>query len=677
MMRYPALISAMTVVSTLIFWGAGPAEGRLTKLNARPATVIDLPSFGATGPYLKIAGTFEGEVDPSDPRNAVIADIELAPQRSGKVRYRSTFFILRPADLSLGNGKIFYDFGNRGNKRILQWFNDGAASNNPTEPEHFGHGFLMREGYIVALNGWAGDVARGPNIMSIQLPTAINPDGSSITGLVVAERVPSAPDQTTIDLPYPSNDTSPTNGVLTVRQLEEDPKTSVLGWTYASARQIEFPGPADVAAIYEFVYEAKDPTVMGLGHAATRDFLSFLKYSIEDDFGNPNPVVEFGGISAIYSWGRSQGGRVERDFLYYGFNEDESRRLVIDGMMPYATGAAGLMWMNFRFAQPTVSAQQHSRHHSHEPEFPHTFPVMTDPFTGQTDGVLQRCLATDTCPKFFNIDGGNEYWNKTSSLNHTDAFGNDLEIDLMAPNVRIYSIAGIEHNTVFDERPTSLARCQQMTNPLYNGPIFRALAVALDRWVTQGILPPPSQVPKRSDGTLVVPEAVNFRTIPATAYDGWPELPAVEYHPESMNHNFVLDFSVVPPEHVGDLQYIVQVAQVDEDGNEIAGIRLPYLQAALGTHTGWNLFPPDTAGPDLCGQDGSFIPFADTQAERLAAGDPRPSLEERYPTHGSYVSQVARAADRLVREGFLLEEDKDRIVEAAAEHGTALWKTSP
>jgi Alpha/beta hydrolase domain len=424
-----------------------------------------------------------------------------------------------------------------------------------------------------------------------------------------------------------------------------------------------------VASIYEFVYEANDPTVMGLGHAATRDFLSFLKYEVEDDFGNPNPVAEFGGVSTIYSWGRSQGGRVERDFLYYGFNEDESGRQVIDGMMPYATGAAGRMWMNFRFAQPTVSAQQHSRHHSHEPEFPHTFPVMTDPFTQQEDGILRRCLESDTCPKFFNIDGANEYWNKTSSLNHTDAFGNDLDIDELAPNVRIYSIAGIEHNTVFDERPTPLEDCQQLTNPLYNGPIFRALAVALDRWVTHGILPPPSRVPKRSDGTLVVPEAVNFPAIPATAYEGWPDLPEVEYHPESMNHNVVLDFSVVPPEHIDDLQYTVQVAQVDEDGNELAGIRLPYLTAPLGTHTGWNLFPPGMGGPDLCGQDGSFIPFADTRAERLAASDPRLSLEERYPTHGSYVSKVARAADRLVREGFLLKEDKDQIVEAAADTG--------
>lgn len=675
--RLPIVISGLISLFAAASFFYQPAEARLTRITAEPAMVIDLPSFGSTGSYLKIVGTFEGELDPSDRRNGVIADIEFAPLVNGKVRYKSTFFILRPADLSNGNGKLYYNFNNRGNKQILAWLNDGTRHNDPTTAEQFGNGFLMRYGYIVAFSGWAGDVAPGFNVMSIEVPTARNRDGTLITGNVVAELVPRRTNETTIDLPYASNDTVPSNGVLTVRQNPSDPKVPLAGWTWVNERQISFPGPARVPWIYEFVYQAKDPKVMGVGHAATRDFLSFLKHRNVDDFGNPNPVAMRGGIKAVYAWGRSNGGRVQRDFVRWGFNEDEQGRMVFDGMMAYGVGAGGHVWMNYRFSQITVSAKQHSRHHAREPEFPHTFPVITDPLTGQTDGILRRCLATTTCPKFFNFDGANEYWGKTASLNHTDAFGRDLNMDKLAPNVRVYSIASIEHNTTYDERPELLAHCQQMTNPLYNGPIFRALAVALDRWVTQGIQPPPSRVNKQKDGELVPPEQVKFPTIPATHYAGWPDLPTVEFHPRSMNHNFPMDFSEQPYKHIPGPEYRVQVAQVDSDGNEIGGLRLPYLEVPLGTHTGWNWYPPDGGSPNRCGQDGSFIPFANTKAERMAAGDPRPSIEERYRSHEDYVKQVASAARQLVKQGYVLQEDEDRIVERAERSGVKLWLQAP
>jgi hypothetical protein len=186
---------------------------------------------------------------------------------------------------------------------------------------------------------------------------------------------------------------------------------------------------------------------MGIGHAITRDFLSFLKHGVEDDFGNPNPVAIAEGARAIYSWGSSNGGRNQRELLSWGFNEDEQGRMVIDGMIPYGTGFGGHVWMNSRFAQTVASSRKHEHHYAPETEFPHTYPVMTDPVTGQTDGILRRCLETHVCPKIINIDGAKEYWNKSSSLNHTDADCNDLDIDIMATDVRIYSIAAIEHNT--------------------------------------------------------------------------------------------------------------------------------------------------------------------------------------------------------------------------------------
>jgi len=336
-------------------------------------------------------------------------------------------------------------------------------------------------------------------------------------------------------------------------------------------------------------------------------------------------------------------------------------------MMPYATGV-GRMFLNVRWAQPAVSNQQHSRRYAPEHEFPHRYATDTDPVTGATDGLLGRCMATNTCPAIMNVESANEYWNKGTSLNHTDAAGNDVDMDAQAPNVRIYSIAGIQHNTTFDAMP-AVDRCQQLTNPLYNGPIFRALSVLLDRWVTDGASPPASRVPSRAGGTLVDPAAVGFPAIPATRYGDLPPMPAVAYHAESAKPVALLDLTVVPARAVEPAAYWRGVSQVDADGNEVAGIRLPDLVAPTGTYTGWALMPMGAGGPDLCGQLGQYIPFAPTRAERLAGGDPRPSLEERYGSAQGYVDAVAAAARSLEAEGFLLLEDRERIVAAAATRG--------
>jgi hypothetical protein len=687
LMQYGGGRALAAVVIAAGIGACGGAQARLVRINAEAPVVIDLPVFGATGPYLKIAGTFEGELDPADSHNATIADIELAPRAGGKVRYTSTFMILRPVDLAKGNRRLFYDFGNRGNKRILEWLNDAKESNDPTGAAEFGNGFLMRAGYSVAWSGRDGDVTPGPHKLSITLPVAATPDGTPITGPVVAELIPANADGTRFRLPYPASATAPGNGILTVRQHEADAKVKVAGWSFVNEREIALPAPARVQWIYEFVYEAKDPKVMGIGHAASRDFVSFLKYADKDDAGNPNPLAlgdlraRLGeerapaNLDAVYTWGRSQGGRVQRDFIRYGFNQDEAGRMVFDGMMPYATGSGGNMWMNFRFSQPTVSAQQHSRRLSHEPELPHTFAVMKDPLTGETSGTLQSCLASDSCPKIFNIESANEYWNKSSSLNHTDAYGADLRTEDLEGSVRHYFIASIQHNTVFDLTARPARACQQLVNPLYNGPVFRALSVALDQWVRFGVRPPDSVVPQARSGTLVPPEAVQFPAIPATAYEGWPKLPAVEFNPRAMNVNLLIDFSKTPPQPKGP-HYVTLVPQVDRDGNDLGGIRLPYLAAPLGTFTGWALIKQEFGGeaPDICGQLGQFIPFANTKAERLAASDPRLSIEERYPSQDAYVRAVKEAAAELVRARILLIEDHDRMVEAALQKGTGLWK---
>jgi hypothetical protein len=325
-----------------------------------------------------------------------------------------------------------------------------------------------------------------------------------------------------------------------------------------------------------------------------------------------------------------------------------------------------------------VSAQQHSRRFSHEPELPHTLAVTHDPVTGATDGVLKSCLASGTCPKFFNIDGESEYWNKSNALHHTDGTGKDLAIDSLAPDyARVYFISSIQHNTRFSDLPKVMSNCQQMSNPLYNGPVFRALAIALDAWATKGTAPPPSIVPHVVDGTLVPPDAVHYPKIPATSYAGWPSLPAVQFNPAAMNVNLVLDFSHVPPVPTGK-SYVTLVPQTDVDGNDLAGIRLPYLAAPLGTFTGWSLLKPEYGGaePDRCDstQVGQFIPFANTKTERTASGDPRLSIEERYPTKETYVAAVRAAAEALVAQRVLLPEDSERIVARAVEQDFDMWK---
>ena len=298
--------------------------------------------------------------------------------------------------------------------------------------------------------------------------------------------------------------------------------------------------------------------------------------------------------------------------------------------------------------------------------------------TGETSGVLQACLASETCPKFFNIDGESEYWNKSNSLHHTDAYGQDLPVQELAPNARVYFISSIQHNTLFDAMPKVMRNCQQLSNPLYNGPVFRALAVALDQWVSFGMRAARQRgaaAPHRNAGAAA--RRVRFPAIPAPASAGGPKRPAVQFNPAAMNVNVALDFAQVPPAPTGK-HYVTLVPQVDRDGNDIAGIRLPFLQAPLGTFTGWSLLKPEFGGaePDRCDsvQVGQFIPFANTKQERVAAGDPRPSLEERYPAAGDYVRDVRDAAATLVKQRFLLPEDYDRIVEAALQKGTGLWK---
>lgn len=613
------------------------------------------------GPYLKMVGRLRGAVDPADRRNAVIADVALAPRVGGRVEYDTDFYLLRPLDAAASNGRVFFDFLNRGNKRILQWFNDAAPSNDSATRHEYGHGWLMRQGYSVAWSAWQGDVAPGEGRMTIRLPVATGPDGAPLVDQVVAERVPEDASATTLALPYPATRLDATNGRLTVRERSGDPREPLGGWAWDGPRRITLPGPVRPWHVYEFVYEARDPLVLGLGHAATRDFVSLLKYGAAAAVG---PTLLPERPRHVYAWGRSLGGRIQRDFLYWGFNADEQGRQVFDGMMPYAAGA-GRVWLNRRFGQPVVSCHGHSRRYSPEHEFPHRYDVATDAVTGQTDGILARALASGTCPRIMHADSANEYWIKGAALVHTEGRGNDVDVEALAPDVRLYAIASIQHQTEFDAVPRATRHAQQLTNPLYNGPAFRALATALDNWVSDGVPPPPSRVPRRADGTLVPAAEVAFPHLPSTRHGELPPMPPAGPSPATMKPIALLDFAEAPPRVVDPAAYWVGASQVDADGNEVGGLRLPDLAAPVATYAGWNPLREGLGYPDNAVQLGQFIPFAVARAEREARGDPRPSLEERFGTHAAYVAAVEAAARALEADGLLLAEDRERIVAAA------------
>ena len=392
---------------------------------------------------------------------------------------------------------------------------------------------------------------------------------------------------------------------------------------------------------------------MGLGFAATRDVISFLRYEITDSEGTPNPLMSVGLPNTAISLGVSQSGRFLRDMLYLGFNEDVGGRIVFDGIHPNIAGSRKT-FTNYQFGQPGRWQKQHEDHFFPGDQFPFTYATVYDPISDRADGLQVRCSASNTCPLIIHSDGEAEIWQARSSLIVTDPFGEHVDLP---DNVRAYLIAGTRHGGgrgVHVESPR-LGICQNLNSPVPMAPIRLALTVALYEWVVDGTEPPPSRFPTVLLGTLVPPTSVGFPSIPDVTFTG-------SHNPLRRNN-----FNTFPPLQGGG--YVVLAGRVDPDGNMVAGIRHPNLSVPIGTYTGWNLRREGFAEGAQCGGAGSFIPFASADSERKKSGDPRLSMEERYPTHDGYVSAVALAANRLVQERLLLQQDADAIV-ARAEGST-------
>jgi len=643
------------------------AEARITRVEiARvESPTFEGTSFGEAGQYEKLIGRAFGEVDPNDARNRVIADIALAPRNArGNVEYLTDIYILRPVERTRRNRRIFFEINNRGNNFSFGQMNNapGGVVNDPTTAADGGNGFLMERGYTIVVSGWDATVPRGGGRQTIEVPIARNPDGSSIVGAALEEFVIDNSTTMAAPLTYPAATLDKSQAKLTVRVHYADPPMPVSAgdWEYVNATTIRLlPAgtPFQQGRLYEFTYPATDPLVAGLGLAATRNVTAFFRRAERDDAGNLNPLA--GDVQFVYSCCISQPCRFMRDFLHLGFNESEQGQRIFDGVLNWVGGASG-GFFNYRFAQPGRTHRQHIGRPYPERQFPFANQVLSDPVTGKTDGRLRRCLASGTCPNIFEANSANEYWVKTGSLLHTDTRGNDLPDH---PNVRFYLFSSLPHS--IGVGPTGPGICQQPRNPLVANAGMRALLVALDEWVSAGREPPASRVPRRADGTLVpsLPQGVvGFPDIPGATYNGLMTTGDLFDYGPSFEQGIL---TTLPPRPLGS-PYPAFVPKTDSDGNDIAGIRLPEIAVPLATYTGWNLRATAFAGDDLCDAAGQKIDFRQTKAERIAAGDPRPSLEERYGDHWGYVLRVARSALNLFEQGLMLWDDVYRtFVEAA------------
>jgi hypothetical protein len=609
--------------------------------------VLDGKPFASAGPYERIVGKAYFAVDPSLPANKIIADIAKAPRnQDGLVPFSADFYCLKPRDPHHGNHAVLFEVSNRGGKAMQGIFGDD---------------FLMEQGYTLVWLGWEFDVPPGSDALRLYAPVA-----QGITGLVRSEIIvdQQATRQSLGDrsqLAYAAMNPDDPALTLTVREHADGPRRALPRetWHIEGGTHIVMPVGFEPGKIYELVYTSKDPPIVGLGPAAVRDLISFFKYGIPADtiLGDHHDFIK-----RAYGFGISQSGRFLRTFVYYGFNQDEHGRRVFDGIMAHVAGA-GRGSFNHRFAQPSRDGHPFLNTFYPTDIFPFTDLAETDAETGITDGLLAHATPPAAVPKIFYTNTSYEYYGRSASLIHTTLDG--AKDAPLAPNTRIYFLTGCQHGP--SPFPPQHWDAQNLWNPNNYRWTLRALLVAMDRWVTDGEEPPPSRYPKIGDGSLTTLRAVAFPKVPGVQFptriqQAWH----VDYGEEFRSAGIV----TIEPPKVGSA-FPMRLPQVDADGNETAGIRMPATAVPLATYTGWNLRSAEIGAPDeLYSMTGSFIPFARTKAERVKSGDPRLSVEERYDNKQAYLDKVQVAAGDLVRERYLLERDVPLVVaRASAEWG--------
>jgi hypothetical protein len=654
------------LVAAAILICAACVQARITRIvvEHRESPAFSGQAFGNAGQYELLSGHFFGEIDPADPHNSIIMDIQFAPRNAqGMVEYSATFALSKPIDMSKSNGVLYYTVSNRGRGAPVA-FDDGR---------------------INLLSGWQGDLPQRPGSQTIVVPVARKSDGSPLTGPVLERLIDIPTATTTVDLgvtPYVgltyqrplTLDTAKAS--LTRRSSEKGPAAAVPSsdWAFADCTTKPFPGTPDPSKLcvkggfdsnseYVLVFTAKDPLVLGIGFAATRDLNSFLRYAAQDVTGTPNPLAR--QVKWVISRGDSQSGNFIRSYIHLGFNQDETGRIVWDGANPHI--AARHLALNFRFAVGGGYAAMYQ---------PGSEGVLwwsdyADSVRRRpTGGLLDRCRATDTCPKIFDTFGAVEFWFLRES---PDLVGTDAKSDIpLPPNVRRYFFPGTTHGGggggFATAAPNPPNGCTLPANPNPESDTMRALTADLIDWVTKGTEPPPSQYPRLDQRQLA----------PATKVAiGFPNLPGGPSAEGLVNPVFDFDFG--PDFNYRDESGLITkqppairqvlptlVPKVDADGNDVAGVPSVLRQVPLGTYLGWNIRSAGFDKGKICALSGGYLPFAKTKAERVALGDPRPSLEERYGSHKAFVDAVKAAAEKAVAERFLLRADADRLVAEAS-----------
>jgi hypothetical protein len=630
------------------------------------ADVLNGKQFGAAGSYERITGRIYFSLPVSNPHNQRIVDLGNAVNlKDGEIEFSSDFIAVRPKEAHKGNGSLLLEVPNRGRGRILSLI-DGGDWDLSSDA---GDAWLLRTGFTIVSLGWQWDAA-GPGALGFTAPIAKD-HGKTITGLLRGDLMPS---KVMSEIPlghlilgniggteYAVAAPDDPRNTLTVRDSRNGPRTVIPRneWQFAqtvdgklttSNRHIHLNTSFQPGKIYEYVYVVADPVVAGGSFAAIRDFASYTKH----DSGAITPAAR------VYGEGISQNGRFLRDFLYQGFNADEEGRIALDGVLAHVAGA-GRGSFNFRFAQPSRDAQPTSSVFFPTDTFPFTDLPEKDPVTGDAGGLLDRAAADKVVPKIFFSNTSYEYWGRACALIHVTADGKqDAPI---SDNVRIYHFSGLQHfpGPFPPEKGTGDLLGQQPQSTLPIKYLWRAMVANIDAWVRNNSLPPVSSYPKIADGTLV----------PLYAY-AMPAIPGVN-RPHEANEAWHIDFGpkwrdgilTLQPPKVGE-PFPVLVPQVDEDGNERDGVRLPELIVPLATYTSWNLRDSSIGAPDQrVSFEASYLPFPKTAADRQKSADPRKSIAERYASRDDYITRYANAVEELVKQRWILPEDRDTLLQHA------------
>jgi hypothetical protein len=674
--------AAITIaIATLV----SNAQARVTRIvvDSKASPAFDGASYGSAGQYETLAGRAFGELDPNDPRNAIIQDIKLAPRNArGMVEYTASFQLVKPIDMSKSSRLMWQFAPNRGGR-----INPGVEERNV--------------GDVGLSSGWQGDnsgrtVPADDNDWVI-VPIAKNPDGSPVSGLVFGRIVNAngGNSQPMIvnanPVPYKPATLDTSKATLTTHTAEM-PDGTIVGeakiassdWAWAKCSATSpFPGTPDPTQIcvkggfdpkllYQVVFTSNDAYILGIGFAAFRDMASFFKYATRDDEGTANPIG--GQVSWVINRGQSQAGNFIRSLIALGFTQDESNRQVYDGAWPIIAGKR--ISLNVRFALPD-GAQKLYESGGEGAQWWNDWP---DPVRGlPAKGILDRCTASKTCPKVVEHYGSAEAWalNLSPALVGTSA---DKDIPLPA-NVRRYYIPSTAHgggNGGFSVTPAAPPACPGPNfgtgilagNPVPHTETVNALRFHLRNWVMKDVPPPASKYPTLAGGFLVDP------TKQATGFPNIPGLPATA--PTGMinaglDYDWGPDFNYVDGSGVRSkippaIKHVIKmkVPRVDADGNELGGVPVVLRDAPLGTYLGWNIVATGFHQGKICNYAAGMIPFSRTRAERMANSDPRLSLEERYKDHAGYVEAVKTAAAKAVAQGFLLQPDADKLISQAA-----------